>query len=170
MSFFQYKSKDKQGNREVRFAYIDGISDLFSIPEETVDVKIDTENNKLTITSALNKKRNTSLDLNKITDVRDITETEIKEAEKSVIGRAAVGTLLLGPLGGIIGGMSGVGKKEKKALHHFVIVTYISNGDEKQLIFEIVGASIGWKEFVAELPKDENSPFAAKNTSGTVEL
>lgn len=33
---------------------------------------------------------------------------------KSVIGRAAVGAILAGPVGAIVGGMSGIGKKEKR--------------------------------------------------------
>lgn len=161
MGIFKWTSKDKKGNRQVRFAYVDGIPNLFTIEHETVDVTIDTDSEKLIIQSAINKKATATLDLQKITDVRDVTDRQIVEANKSVIGRAIVGTLLLGPLGGIVGGMSGIGgKKEKKVAHNFVVISYTSNEESKQIILEIVGASMGWVQFVAELPKDPNSPFA----------
>lgn len=37
---------------------------------------------------------------------------EADAADKSVIGRAIVGTVIAGSLGGVIGGMSGTGKKD----------------------------------------------------------
>lgn len=37
-----------------------------------------------------------------------------KTKDKSVVGRAAAGGLLLGPLGAVLGGMSGIGSKSKK--------------------------------------------------------
>ena len=39
--------------------------------------------------------------------------TKEEVVQKSVIGRAAVGTLLFGPLGGVVGGMSGLSTKLK---------------------------------------------------------
>jgi len=42
-----------------------------------------------------------------------IVDGIVKEEDKSVVGRAVVGGLLFGPLGAVVGGMSGVGKKEK---------------------------------------------------------
>lgn len=39
---------------------------------------------------------------------------EAREEEKSVIGHAIAGGIVLGPIGAIIGGMSGIGKKEIK--------------------------------------------------------
>ena len=44
--------------------------------------------------------------------------------DKSVIGRAAVGAILLGPLGAIIGGMSGIGSKVKKVGKFFLVINY----------------------------------------------
>lgn len=163
--------KNNIKNRKVCFAFVSGIDNLFTIENEVVNVTIDRLNGKLLIVSRLNKKRSASLALNKITDVRDVTDVQIKEVDKSVVGRAVVGGLLMGPLGSIIGGMSGIGgKKEVQSKHHFVIISYESNGASRQIVLEIVGASTGWKEFVAELPKDANSPFAQVTTSGPVEL
>lgn len=171
MGLLKFGSKDEIGNRKVRFAFIDGIDSLFPIDKETVDVTIDRCEGKLFIVSCLNKKRSAALALNKITDVRDITDLQIKEVEKSVIGRAVIGGLLMGPLGSIIGGMSGLsGSKKVQSKHHFVIIVYHSDNIEKQIVLEIVGASTGWKDFVAELPKDNNSPFAQVIHEGPIEL
>ena len=172
MGIFKFGSKDNLGNCCVRFAYVDGIPNVFGVEKEIVDVTIDHCCGQLSIVSCLSKKRSATLALNKITDVRDITDTQIIEADKSVIGRAAIGGLLMGPLGSVIGGMSGIGKKKTvSSRHHYVIVSYISNDEPKRLVFEIVGASTGWKSFVADLPKDSNSPFApSPNSNRPVEL
>lgn len=166
MKLFKFTSKDKSGNREVRMAYIDGIPNLFTLNGEICDVTINKEIGKLTIKSAVIKNHEAHLDLDKIIDARVMTEKEIVESDKSVIGRAVVGGLLLGPLGGIVGGMSGIGSKKKTTNKTFMIISYMSGDEEKKLVFEIVGASIGWDKMVKELPKkyDEN------NSNGPVEL
>lgn len=46
-----------------------------------------------------------------IISVKKSTTNELIQANKSVIGRAVVGGLILGPLGAIVGGMSGLGSK-----------------------------------------------------------
>ncbi len=43
-----------------------------------------------------------------------LPDSKVLEKEKSVIGRAAAGFLVLGPLAGLVGGMSGIGNKHKK--------------------------------------------------------
>ena len=43
-----------------------------------------------------------------------LPDSKVLEKEKSVIGRAAAGFLVLGPLAGLVGGMSGIGSKHKK--------------------------------------------------------
>jgi hypothetical protein len=44
-----------------------------------------------------------------IVSMEELTTEQLKD--KSVVGRAVIGTLVLGPLGGIVGGMSGIGQK-----------------------------------------------------------
>lgn len=169
MSLFKFSGKDKANNICVRFMYIDGINQVFEPKLDLVDVTIDKVQNKLLLVSATHKKRSATLSLDKITDVRDVTETEITEADKSVIGHAVVGHLLLGSVGALIGGMSAANSKKSVATkHHFIIITFVSDNKSKQIVFDIVGASIGWKKFVAALPKDPNSPFALR--TGPVEL
>lgn len=55
-----------------------------------------------------------------------------QQKEKSVIGRALVGGLILGPVGAIVGGMTGIGTKEK-ALYTpdlFLAITYKGESGE----------------------------------------
>lgn len=61
-----------------------------------------------------------SIEYADITAVEIITETIKKD--KSVIGRAVVGGLLLGPIGAVVGGISGMGKKE--IYHYYLLITY----------------------------------------------
>ena len=60
------------------------------------------------------------------------------EKDKSVIGRAVVGGLLLGPVGAIVGGMSGVGTKKvaQKGIENFLTIIHCDeNGDEAIAVF-----------------------------------
>ena len=41
------------------------------------------------------------------------TSSELSQMDKSVVGRAVVCGLILGPIGAIVGGMSGIGSKKK---------------------------------------------------------
>ncbi|WLF70483.1 hypothetical protein Q6375_05705 [Clostridium septicum] len=80
-----------------------------------------------------------------------ITEREIVKESKNVVGRAVVGGILLGPLGSIVGGMSGVGDKTHSAPKYFIVINYKNKKEElKVLSFEVVGFSI-WSKFIKEL-------------------
>lgn len=48
-------------------------------------------------------------------------QSELLRQNKSVIGRAVIGNLLMGPMGAIIGGMSGIGTKSAKNNSYLVI-------------------------------------------------
>ncbi|WP_295714152.1 hypothetical protein [Mucilaginibacter sp.] len=65
-------------------------------------------------------------------------ETITQFKEKSVIGRALIGGLLLGPIGAIIGGMTGIGKKEVVVFEPDLVmtITYIDDkAAEKVAVF-----------------------------------
>ncbi|MEG1841002.1 MAG: hypothetical protein RR213_07070, partial [Raoultibacter sp.] len=65
-----------------------------------------------------------------------------------VIGRAAIGGLILGPLGAVIGGIDGTGTKRKKVNHVYWVINYVNDDGERLAIsFEIVGATLGLKKF-----------------------
>jgi hypothetical protein len=65
------------------------------------------------------------------------SEQEIVEKGKSVVGRALIGTLLVPGLGTIVGGMSGIGTKQKKGKeNNYLIINYIdAQGDLKGITF-----------------------------------
>lgn len=82
-------------------------------------------------------KDKTTLLYSQITDVEYGSVTEIVEKNKSVIGRAVAGGILLGGLGAVIGAVSGTGKKETKKRHLYFMISYTSaDGEDKYLSFE----------------------------------
>ena len=94
-------------------------------------------------------KEKTTLMYSQITDVEYGSRTDIVEKSKSVIGRAVAGGILLGGLGAVIGAVSGTGKKEKKEIHFYFIISYTaSDGDDKYLIFEDTRMYKGHKLYI----------------------
>ncbi len=141
--------KNKSGARSVNFMMIDGIA-AFS---KGAAVSITLADNGIEIRQRLGKAAPALLSYAQIKGAASVSEKEVKEADKSVIGRAVVGGVLLGPLGAVIGGMSGIGKKEKAKEKTYFVINYIAAGSDepKVLSFEIVGATIGFRPFLAEL-------------------
>lgn len=140
--------KDK-GKRLTFIAdHVEGLSSFKE--QERLNVTWEIDDNKLIFQSIENKKKSkVNLDLNKVTDVGVATEKEITEKDKSVIGRAAVGTLLMGPLGGIIGGISGVGSKKKQKDLRVAVINY----DDKQIVLLGNSFSIGMDATIKRLDK-----------------
>ena len=152
-----FSTKDKSGNRSVNFSAVDGLPGYQQ--GDAVNATIDKKAGMLIIRARVFQRPEVRLPLDRITYAESKTETEIRERDKSVIGRAAVGSLL-GPLGAIVGGMSGIGTKKTKSVRQFLIIAYMStDGEEKAIALEIVGASIGWHEFLKEInPKFATAP------------
>lgn len=154
MAIFGNKSKD--GNLVCNFSHTDGI------PTYSKDMAVSIEQNdgesRLEIKQRLSKIPPTFLNYSQITTLDILSEKQITEKSKSVVGRAVVGGILLGPLGGIIGGMSGIGNKNKTNTHFYFIINYVLLNDEepKVLSFEIVGASLHWDKFVKSLREKLN--------------
>ena len=59
-----------------------------------------------------------------IISIKQTTKAELINMDKSVVGRAVVGGLILGPLGAVIGGMSGIGSKQIIKDKSFLIINY----------------------------------------------
>lgn len=90
---------------------------------------------RLLIKDVLTKK-DAQLSLGQIKNVFYGTETEIIEKNKSVVGRALVGSLF-SPVGTVVGAISGVGTKKKKVNHTYFVIVYMSSeGIEKTIKFE----------------------------------
>lgn len=65
-----------------------------------------------------------TIPLSRIKEAVVFTQRDIENKDKSVVGRAIIGTALLGPLGAVVGGISGVGKKEKKITIEYLAIHY----------------------------------------------
>lgn len=131
--------KNKAGHYNMAMLHTSGIPDW---PQGTnVIITADTDARAVLIQKQLSKDEPKRLSAEKITAVMLTTETEIKEKSKSVGGRAVIGGVLLGPVGAIVGGMSGLGKKEIKKDRTMLIINYTSGGEDKALAFHVIGAA-----------------------------
>lgn len=152
-----FTKKNKNGDRSVNLSFIDGIPGYGR--GTAIALSIEKDKNYLTIRPrAFKHLPEVSIDMDRLVGVTVANEKEIleKEKEKSVVGRAVIGGVLLGPLGAIVGGMTGIGSKttSKTTSKNYIIINYKSLNDElKILSFEIVGASLHWTSFVEELSK-----------------
>lgn len=145
-----FSSKNKDGSIGTNLAFIDGL-DSFA-ENEAIELSIYKDDNEIRVRSRINKKKPIAhLNLDKISKIEMMSEKEIKEKSKSVVGRAMAGGLILGPLGAIVGGMSGIGNKDKSATEYYIIINYKSNGDDKALSFKVIGASMGWDKVFKEI-------------------
>jgi len=71
-------------------------------------------------------------------DLQEISEMELVQQDKSVIARAAVGALLFGPFGGIIGGMSGL-NTVKSTNRNILIINFweIESREPKSILIRL---------------------------------
>ncbi|HDK7158911.1 TPA: hypothetical protein PTV68_002040 [Clostridium botulinum] len=152
MGLFGNKNKSKS----INVLLVDGISNYTK--DIILQLTLNDESECLTINSKVCKNNpDINLKYEQIIDANIITEEEIIQQSKSVIGRAAVGGLLLGPLGAIVGGMSGTGTKTNNQIEYYAVVNYKSRDHElKVLSFKIVGFS-NWKSFIKELKSKINN-------------
>lgn len=152
-----FTRKNKNGDRSVNLSFIDGIPGY--VRGTAISLSIEKDTNYLTIRPrAFKQLPEVSIAMDRLVGVTVANEQEIleKEKEKSVVGRAVIGGVLLGPLGAIVGGMTGIGTKTKSKTKskNYIIINYKSIENElKILSFEIVGASLHWTSFVEELSK-----------------
>ena len=58
-----------------------------------------------------------------IISIKETSSAEIVQSNK-VIGRAVAGALIMGPIGAIVGGMSGIGAKEKVKVTKYMVINY----------------------------------------------
>ena len=108
-------------------SHVSGIN-LFG-EEEIIQATIEEDN--IVFKLVADKKKTAKLSIDKINSVRIFTEKEIIEKDKSVVGRAVAGTLIAGPLGTIVGGISGVGSKKKKKNFRIMTINY---GEGKNIL------------------------------------
>lgn len=149
--------------------HVDGLN-VFETNED-LQVYILPKTNEITFKSVTNKKKPViHLSLDKLKYADKATDKEIQEKDKSVMGRAAVGTLLLGPLGTVLGGMSGIGSKKKIKDRIIVTIGYESEEQEKEILLIESSYSLGLVDiFYTELIKYTQSN-AIEFNGGHVQL
>lgn len=148
MGLFSKKTKD-DNLIVTQLKFIDGL-DLF-FKGELVELIYNKEDKEVKIQSKFEnkktkEKKKVSLNLNKLNKIAALSDREIIEKQKSVGGRALAGGLILGPLGAIVGGMSGVGTKTKKGdLTNYIILNY---NDVEVISFEIPTTNFNFNKII----------------------
>ena len=151
-----FTSKDKNKNRSVNFTFIVGLPHYCR--GDSVNVTIDLQTGMLvTRPRAFYKRPEISLPLSRITEAVHISESEIVEKNKSVVGRAAIGSLF-GPTAAIIGGLSAVNGKTEVETKEYIVIKYTNAANDAPIVLRVVGASIGWRQFLQELQPDQGEP------------
>lgn len=92
------------------------------------------------------------LDINylQIISIEEMKGSEIRK-DKTVVGRAVIGTIILGPLGAIIGGMSGIGNKYEES--NVLIITFWDTKAKKPKTFSIL-TNTNSQRFISRLIKE----------------
>jgi hypothetical protein len=113
---------------QIHMKFVDGINSYKS--GDIVSIDIDDSANEIVIKGFLNRKAPiVHLPISKVTYVSLDTEQEEIEKNKSVVGRAVAGSLIAGPLGAVIGGMSGIGTKKKKGKERVILTIGYTDGE-----------------------------------------
>lgn len=146
MGLFRKKNKALSAN----FSLVDGLEGFTK--GLIVNITADDNNDRLIIKGKFSNIQEVNLKYEQITGITCTTEKEIIDKNKSVVGRAAIGGVLLGPLGAIVGGMSGVGNKQQKKTRYYMIINYKSrDGETKILSFEIIETLGSWSKLISHV-------------------
>lgn len=119
-------------NKAVKTYYLFHESGLEGFPRTATKATLDEESKTITF-GQLGLKLKVHVPIESITSCEEYTEKELKE--KSVLGRAAVGGLLFGGAGAVVGAVSGAKPKEKNV--NYATLTYLDSNEEKTILFKI---------------------------------
>ncbi len=125
--------------------HIEGISSL----REEEKCELNVNDNDLIVVSNIG---NFNISLDRIVNAGILSKKEMESKNKSVLGRAMVGSLV----GlGFIGALSGIGQKVKKKYNYFLVINYKDKSTEeiKLLVFGLGKYSSVGKLFVDRLTK-----------------
>lgn len=94
------------------------------------------------------RKMKFSLVKNKVIDVCCKDETQFQQQYASSAGGAVAGAMLFGPVGAMVGGRTK--KKTDMIIRHYLIITYVTDNEVKNIVLENTGISNKTNKFVIE--------------------
>jgi len=145
-----FGSKDKSENPSINIAMN---CKLGTLPNGLA-VNITQESDRLVIKPRIGKNAPVEIRYSDLTACELMDETAIIQKSKSVIGRGIVGGLFLGPVGAIVGGMSGIGNKSSSHTDRYLIINYKDySGDVQVASFKVVGATMSPDSFTSSLKR-----------------
>ena len=148
MGFFN--KKNKEGNIATKMMYMSGIEQYNK--RANVELSLCNENQNIQIKCKNDVYPPSYIPYSRITNVGVISEKEITEKSKSVGGRAIVGGIFLGPLGAIVGGMSGISDKKITNSRCYMVLNYESTfGELEAITFEPVAGNLNYFSFIEKL-------------------
>jgi len=164
--------KNKNGNTSIVFQHHEGVP-KFPIGVLTeIILHDDEEQIEIKPKFSLTKLESVYLPYNKIVGVLHVAEKEITEKSKSVLGRAMLGGVLLGPLGAVVGGISGTNNKTKTTYHLYFIINYkpdIESDEVKVLTFTTDG-QLHVNKFVDLIKERAGISDPVKTSNGPITL
>lgn len=81
-----------------------------------------------------------TIPLARISEAVSFSQKDVESKDKSVVGRGLIGAALLGPLGAVVGGMSGVGQKNKGVDTQYIALHYTNkDGSTETALFRNAG-------------------------------
>lgn len=157
MSFFGLDRKDSKGNCKCRYGLVGGIAS-FTYPA-VVEITLDDALQQLVVKNVVTKKDDPIyLNYSQVCGFAEVRNLKIENNGTSSAGNALFGGLVFGVAGAIVGGMSGIAKI--KNINKALVIKYHpanSTAEERDLIFEIVQASIFHKQFIEQMQAVTNA-------------
>jgi len=133
--------------KEVTKVVLKHTDGLKSYGDAMVNLEINDDKQCIIITPKVYKIPPVSLKYENILNIASVSEKDIIEKNKSTVGRAIVGGVVLGPLGAIVGGMSGIGTNKGNQVNYYTVINYQVDGEVKVLSFKVFGFA-NWTGFI----------------------
>lgn len=152
------RKKEKKEKTKMFFNSVEGLN---INPNEKIE--LEKMEGKIVIRKALTTIVLEEIDYKDIVSIYRYDEREVIEKNKSVLGRAIIGGVLTGGIGAVVGGISGVGTKNKKGkLKFFIDIEYFKNNSKSKILLEDYFL-IGTDSFINSIQQEVNN--APKNNA-----
>jgi hypothetical protein len=159
-----FSKKNDAGTIQMSATHISGLEEMF---QKNIMVDATWDENKKSVMfknkiyKVFNKvpkgivEKTVNLGIDKIKRIGIVSEKEIIERGKSVGGRAVMGALLLGPLGALVGGMSGIGNNKSTKIKMFMVINY---DEDKVITLELPLMPLNSNKFTLAVRAHLNAP------------